>query len=310
LTDLTQQVQDRLDELERPPAVAPPVVEPQRLALPEQLMRYTQMNYDMDVIINRFVDCSTQILNDGILLIAENFPGQQNQIKFNVKKQIFLDNSSYQIKKIVDNYKSISEYRGLLRESIGVLNTINNRLQNPEFADFLQTREGGVFNFNYSGGPITAQQISTRLNAILRQCFIGTGFQELATREETDRRNIFNPNHNPVFRNDIFSNFVEPITLWLLVAFPHEVDIHNWFDVGRHLRPQLNLFPQVQRGQSEVPSLQYFQRYFQCYLDALTALSQINCDEVLRGGKQIKRLNTRKTKRRKIKRKSKTVKRI
>ena len=45
------------------------------------------MNYEMDVIINRFVDCSTQILNDGILLIAENFPGQQNQIRFNVKKQ-------------------------------------------------------------------------------------------------------------------------------------------------------------------------------------------------------------------------------
>jgi len=84
------------------------------------------------------------------------------------------------------------------------------------------------------------------------------------------------------------------------------------FDAGRHVRPQLNLFPSVQRGQTEVPSLQYFQRYFQCYLDELTALSQINCDEVFRGGKLTKRtkIKTKKTNRIKNKRKHKTTKQI
>ena len=154
LTKLTQQVQDRLRELGVLPALAPPAVAPQRLSQQEKLMRYTQMNYEMDRIINTFVDCSTGILDD----CASDTAALQK----------FLDNSSYQMKKITDNYKSISVYRDLLRESLVILNTINNRLQNPEFADFLQTREGGVFFRSTSSFD---KRISKRLYQILKQCF-------------------------------------------------------------------------------------------------------------------------------------------
>ena len=295
LTKLTQQVQDRLRELGVLPALAPPAVAPQRLSQQEKLMRYTQMNYEMDRIINTFVDCSTGILDD----CASDTAALQK----------FLDNSSYQMKKITDNYKSISVYRDLLRESLVILNTINNRLQNPEFADFLQTREGGVFFRSTSSFD---KRISKRLYQILKQCFLGTGAQEVDTIYQRDiEYDNDDDDYEITFRNDIFSKFVEPITLWFVVGLPNYANPPNWEELGRFMLP-LGLFPATHYRTNNVPSLQFFQRYFQCYLDALTALSQINCDEVFRGGKQTKRTN-RKTKKAKItknKRKPKTIKRI
>ena len=143
LQDLTPQVNARLQELQQPAVVEAPQVQ----QIPENnLQTYTRQNYLIDRATRRFTDCITQILNDSFQ--AHAYPLPRHEKEKNWMQYYYISNQIYYvIHEIIQNLKNNSKFETMLRENIGFLRTMNDRLQNPEFIQSLKTIQGYLANY-------------------------------------------------------------------------------------------------------------------------------------------------------------------
>jgi hypothetical protein len=292
------------------------------------LNRYTEANFAFDTIKKRYLDCVSQIIDDA----WNNYlRGQDNLLQLsyiNIKVE-YIHNHNEFLNKLIDNYKFNRTYRELLVDGLVFLNTINERLQNQEFIQTLKTLQGHLAEIGYKdhrlnrrGGLVfmTKQCVINLLYAFLLQCYTGQNtriFNEapFQRNEELCNHIGITPTDNRLrydnrFRYDLLENFIKNMlysyTYYYFGSIPENVYCP---ESGHRTYPFINILPMPESQMFPYvnPDLQFFQRYFQCYLNALTALSQINYEELFQqqGGKRTKSI--RKTKRRRIyKRKSKS----
>jgi hypothetical protein len=181
----------------------------------------------------------------------------------------------------------------MLRENIGFLHTMNDRLQNPEFIQSLKTIHGYLPNLGQSAMNIDKSKL---LKDFLLQCYSG----------QTRRLDMYAPNEQINWPGQLPDLVINRITQ----CYPgkHGMEHFSGSDY-------LNLLPVsggIGYGGSIDglinPDLRNFQRYFQCFLDFLTALLEVNYNQAFlhQGGKR-----SRKTrKQRKNRRMRKSVKRV
>ncbi len=289
LQDLTPQVNARLQELQQPA-----VVEDQGLAVPQvqqipanNLQTYTRQNYLIDRATRQFTDCITQILNDSWQSIANAYPLPIHEKQKNWRQYYYISNQIYYvIHEIIQNFKNNPKFETMLRENIGFLRTTNDRLQNPEFIQSLKTTLGYLGNY---GSNIDHIDKSDFLKKILLQCYSG----------QTGRLDGYAPNQQIKWPGQLPDLVINRITQ----CYPGQ------FAMEHFSKPDyLNLLPFVVSYDVfpyANPDLRYFQRYFQCFVDFLTALLEVNYNQAfqLQGGKRSNR-KTRKQRRNRRMRKS------
>jgi hypothetical protein len=335
LENLEQQVQNRIDELTAPPVVEQPVVE-QPVVEPaanplNNLNHYTEANFAFDAIKKRYLDCVSQIIDDAWnnWINYNRYPIDQDnplQLSYINIKVEYIHNHNDFLNKLIDNYKFNRTYRELLVDGLVFLNTINERLQNQEFIQTLKTLQGHLAEIGYgecnSRRFISKQCVINLLYAFLLQCYTGQNTRIFAhppvpRNEELCNHVGITPTDNRLrndnrFRYHLLENFIKNMlysyTYYYIGSIPK--NIYNEHDTVVY--PFINILPMPESRMFPYcnPDLQFFQRYFQCYLNALTALSQINYEELFQqqGGKRTKSI--RKTKRRRIyKQKSKSSRR-
>ena len=287
LQDLTPQVNARLQELQQPA-----VVEAQGLAaeaqgiqvqqIPENnLQTYTRQNYLIDRATRRFTDCITQILNDSWQTMAHAYPLPRHEKEKNWMQYYYISNQIYYvIHEIIQNFKNNTKFETMLRENIGFLHTMNDRLQNPEFIQSLKTMEGYLPNLGQSAMNVDKSKL---LKDFLLQCYSG----------QTRRLDRYAPNEQINWPGQLPDLVINRITQ----CYPGKHGMEHFSGLD-----YLNLLP-VRGGETYGgnhyggnhygghglvnPDLRNFQRYFQCFLDFLTALLEVNYNEAFQqqGGK-------------------------
>jgi hypothetical protein len=298
LQDLTPQVNARLQELQQQAVVEAQglqVEQPQVEQIPaNNLQTYTQQNYLIDRATKRFTDCITQILNDNWQTMAPHYPLPRHEKEKNWMQYYYISNQIYYvIHEIIQNFKNNTKFETMLRENIGFLHTMNDRLQNPEFIQSLKTIHGYLPNLGQSAMNIDKSKL---LKDFLLQCYSG----------QTRRLDMYAPNEQINWPGQLPDLVINRITQ----CYPgkHGMEHFSGSDY-------LNLLPVsggIGYGGSIDglinPDLRNFQRYFQCFLDFLTALLEVNYNQAFlhQGGKR-----SRKTrKQRKNRRMRKSVKRV
>ena len=298
LQDLTPQVNARLQELQQPAVVEAEGVEvdaPQVQQIPENnLQTYTRQNYLIDRATKRFTDCITQILNDSWQTMARAYPLPRHEKEKNWMQYYYISNQIYYvIHEIIQNFKNNTKFETMLRENIGFLHTMNDRLQNPEFIQSLKTMEGYLPNLGRSAMNVDKSKL---LKDFLLQCYSG----------QTRRLDRYAPNEQINWPGQLPDLVINRITQ----CYPGKHGMEHFSGPD-----YLNLLP-VSGGDGYGgdfglvnPDLRNFQRYFQCFLDFLTALLEVNYNQAfqLQGGKRSrgkrsrgKRSNIKKSKRRRV----------
>lgn len=313
LQDLTPQVNARLQELQQPAVVEAEAqgiqveqAEAQGIQvqqIPENnLQTYTRQNYLIDRATKRFTDCLPRI--EGRRINDETKPIEW------VGRQIVFINS------IATNFKFNALYAEQIRRMLPIINRINDNLQNQEFITrLLDVRllpngypdkqswrntyvdepnpltklSNGNFNSRYDG---YVQFFSVLL---LQGCYTGEtrGRYEIPAEERAN----FNPLHDPHIIN-LFKKLFHSYLLWETesnIGTPG----HQFTKVYEVVPPS-NVLPDLIARPIDI---QFFQRYFQCFLDFLTALLEVNYNQAfqLQGGKR----SNRKTRNQKRNKKSK-----
>ena len=297
LQDLTPQVNARLQELQQPAVVEAEGVEvdaPQVQQIPENnLQTYTRQNYLIDRATRRFTDCITQILNDSWQTMAHAYPLPHHEKEKNWMQYYYISNQIYYvIHEIIQNLKNNSKFETMLRENIGFLRTMNDRLQNPEFIQSLKTIQG--YLANYGNGSMNIDK-SKLLKDFLLQCYSG----------QTRMLDRYAPNEQINWPGQLPDLVINRITQ----CYPGKFGMEHFSG-----QDYLNLLPVRVHGAFPYvnPDLQFFQRYFQCFLDFLTALLEVNYNQAfqLQGGKRSrgKRSNIKTRKQRRSKRMRKSFK--
>ena len=287
LQDLTPQVNARLQELQQPAVVEAEaqgiqVAVPQVQQIPENnLQTYTRQNYLIDRATRRFTDCITQILNDIWQTMAPHYPLPRHEKEKNWMQYYYISNQIYYvIHEIIQNLKNNSKFETMLRENIGFLRTMNDRLQNPEFIQSLKTSEGYLPNLGQSAMNLDKSKL---LKDFLLQCYSG----------QTRRLDRYAPNEQINWPGQLPDLVINRITQ----CYPGKFGMEHFSG-----QDYLNLLP-VRGGETYGgnhyggnhygghglvnPDLRNFQRYFQCFLDFLTALLEVNYNEAFQqqGGK-------------------------
>ena len=292
LQDLTPQVNARLQELQQPAVVEAEGVEVEQQVqqIPENnLQTYTRQNYLIDRATRRFTDCITQILNDSFQ--AHAYPLPRHEKEKNWMQYYYISNQIYYvIHEIIQNLKNNSKFETMLRENIGFLRTMNDRLQNPEFIQSLKTIQG--YLANYGNGSMNIDK-SKLLKDFLLQCYSG----------QTRMLDRYAPNEQINWPGQLPDLVINRITQ----CYPGKFGMEHFSG-----QDYLNLLPVRVHGAFPYvnPDLQFFQRYFQCFLDFLTALLEVNYNQAfqLQGGKRSRgkrsNIKTRKQRRNKKMRKS------
>jgi hypothetical protein len=290
LTDLTPQVNARLQQLEdeaqaaqvEPQAAEAGHVEPQAVQVQgNNLQIYTQKNYLIDRATKRFIDCIDQILNDSWQRIAHAYPQPHHQNRKNWEQFEYIAIQTRVIDKIIQNYKNNPLFQTMLRENIDFLRTMNDRLQNPEFIQSLKTIQG--YLAEYGKGTILRDADKGRiLKMFLLQCYSG----------QIRRLDSYAPNEQINWPGQLPDLFIDELTTY----FPRSTTPEYV-----NLMPVASMFDVPYRN----PDLQFFQRYFQCFVDFLTELLEVNYNQAFQqqeqqeqqGGKQTTRKRRNKNKR-------------
>jgi hypothetical protein len=288
LQDLTPQVNARLQELQQPA-----VIEAQGLAAAPQveqipannLQTYTQQNYLIDRATRRFTDCITQILNDSWQSMTHAYPLPRHEKEKNWMQYYYISNQIYYvINEIIQNFKNNTKFETMLRENIGFLHTMNDRLQNPEFIQSLKTRDGYLPNLGNWAMNVDKSKL---LKDFLLQCYSG----------QTRRLDMYAPNEQINWPGQLPDLVINRITQCYpgkfgmehfsgpdyLNLLPVSGGVHYGGNGGNH-------YGGVHYGGNGLinPDLRNFQRYFQCFLDFLTALLEVNYNQAFQqqGGKR------------------------
>ncbi len=178
----------------------------------------------------------------------------------------------------------------MLRENIGFLRTMNDRLQNPEFIQSLKTMEGYLPNLGNSAMNVDKSKL---LKDFLLQCYSG----------QTRRLDRYAPNEQINWPGQLPDLVINRITQ----CYPGKLGMEHFTTTD-----YLNLLPVTKNNLYNHglinPDLRNFQRYFQCFLDFLTALLEVNYNEAFQqqGGKRYRKTRNQ----RKNRRMRKSVKRV
>jgi hypothetical protein len=307
LQDLTPQVNARLQELQQPA-----VVEAQGLAAAPQvqqipannLQTYTQQNYLIDRATRRFTDCLPRI--EGIREHEESLRDEwiERQIKF--------------INSIAINFKFNALYVEKLRHSLPIINRINDNLQNQDFITRLLAQrllpgshlpeqnwiETNLFaEYRHNGPPPQPYVKYTRFFTNLLNIGCYTGESRGRYQLPPEERANFTPLHD-VFIVNLLQKMIHTYVLWKTEPDFHFVinsinEIYTTVPTGG----PINILPHF----GNPIEIGFFQHYFQCFVDFLTALLEVNYNEVFlqQGGKRIRKTR----KQRKNRRMRKSVKR-
>ena len=298
LQDLTPLVNDRLQQLQPTPGI------------PEN---YIRENYRIDQAKKRFIDCATLILDecglngDEIARLATShgqpIPQEPEQLALMLKSKYIQSQIKY-INVIIENFKNNEIFLTLLRNNIQHLNTINNRLQNQEFILSLKGPDGNLSNYTLPK-LISYQDREYYLMYTLNQCYTGIAGNNMYDTgvgvhyQTPPTRKITWPNHiDKIFINNLVFEFLQYKTT------PPHVHTSSLPNTIQYYMPLLPI--NAREGAPTIDiDLQYFQHYFQCFLNFLMALlgANYNRQDII-GGKQSNKIKTRKQKSKRV-RKSK-----
>ena len=195
-------------------------------------------------------------------------------------------------------YKYFQDYAAFLGEIRNILNNVNGRLQDNEFIRGLTQNPNGIFRAYRNTRPNLFEMTSNWLMPYLTACYndADPDANNVLYRSENGTDIVFTRMEVREFIGDLCQRFVynlipsiDPNSGNQSAIWVNTVPI-RWSDNA----PYIN------------PDLQFFQRYFQCFLDFLTALLEVNYNQAfqLQGGKRSNR-KTRKQKRNKKMRKTK-----
>jgi hypothetical protein len=306
LQDLTPQVNARLQELQQPAVLEAPQAEAQGVQVEQaevqvqqipanNLQIYTQQNYLIDRATRRFTDCLPQIerlINDRI---EKRVEWVERQIKF--------------INSIAIKFKFIALYAEQIRRILPIINRINDNLQNQDFITRLLAhrvlpngytdKQSWINSYIfYEDSPLVHNQnrpvwpnnaydgYVIFFSALLLQgCYTGEtrGRYEIP---EAERANS-NPLNDPII-NNLFKKLFHSYLLWEteanIVSYPQGNTTVKVYEIV----PSSNVIPDL--GARPI-DIRFFQRYFQCFVDFLTALLEVNYNQAfqLQGGKRIRK---------------------
>ena len=309
LQDLTPQVNARLQQLQQPAVVEAPQAEAQGLAaaVPQveqipanNLQTYTRQNYLIDRATRRFTACLPRI--EGIRENEESLRDEwiERQIKF--------------INSIATNFKFNALYVEKLRHSLPIINRINDNLQNQDFITRLLAQrflpgsyrpeqnwiETNLFaEYRHNGPPPQPYVMYTRFftNLLNIGCYTGEsrGRYQLPPEELAN----FTPLQD-VFIVNLLQKMIHIYVLWK--TEPEIIGGTLIYITVPTVGP-INILPHF----GNPIEIGFFQHYFQCFVDFLTALLEVNYNEVFlqEGGKRIRKTR----KQRKNRRMRKSVKR-
>ena len=321
LQDLTPQVNARLQELQQPVVVEaegveveqPAVVEAEGVEVEQQvqqipannLQTYTRQNYLIDRATRRFTDCLPRI--EGRSINDETKP-----IEWVGRQIVFIIS-------IATNFKFNALYAEQIRRILPIINRINDNLQNQEFITRLLAhrrlpngypdKQSWINTYVLDANNLLVYNPNNWPNArydgyvqffsvlLLQGCYTGEtrGRYEIPAEE---RANSI-PLHDPII-NNLFKKMFHTYLLWeteLNIGTPG-----HQFTKVYEVVPESNVLPDLNAVQIDI---RFFQRYFQCFLDFLTALLEVNYNQAfqLQGGKR-SNIKTRKQRRSKRMRKS------
>jgi hypothetical protein len=298
LRDLTQLVNARRDQLEGEAqglqaaqavgqAVGQAVVQAPAVAQANNLQIYTQQNYLIDRATRRFSDCLPRIEGRSIHDDSKRIEWVERQIVF--------------INSIVTNFKFNALYAEQIRRILPIINRINDNLQNQDFITRLLARrvlpngypdkqswfntyvdESNPLTKQYNGNPNSIYDGYVQFFSVLllQGCYTGEtrGRYEIPAEERAN----FNPLHDPPIIN-LFKQMFHSYLLW-------ETEAKNGVAGNTIVKvyevvPPSNVLPDLNARPIEIG---FFQRYFQCFLDFLTALLEVNYNQAfqLQGGKR------------------------
>lgn len=317
LQDLTPQVNARLQELQQPAVVEAEAqgiqveqAEAQGIQvqqIPENnLQTYTRQNYLIDRATKRFTDCLPRI--EGRSINDETKPIEW------VGRQIVFINS------IATNFKFNALYAEQIRRILPIINRINDNLQNQEFITRLLAHRRlpngypdkqswintyvldatNLLVYNPTNWPNANGYVQFFSVLLLQGCYTGEtrGRYEIPAEE---RANSI-PLHDPII-NNLFKKLFHSYLLWETES---NIGTHGpQFTKVYEVVPPSNVLPDLNAHPIDI---RFFQRYFQCFLDFLTALLEVNYNQafLLQGGKRSRKTRNQ----RKNRRMRKSVKRV
>ena len=289
---------------------------------------YARQNYLIDQAKKRFTNCVKLIVNDSKLtgddlvrslqvIWPTELPHKEPEQLAEVVRCTYIQAQIEYINVIIENFKNNEIFVSLLRDNLTHLNTINNRLQDTDFINSLKSANGNLSNYTHPRHT-TYQDREYYLIYTLNQCFTGITDNNMYNSgpgghyQQPPTRKITWPNHiDNLFINNLVFEFLQYKT-----TPPH---VHASYI--QNTQPYImSILPINSREGTPMIDidLQYFQRYFQCVLDCLTALLGVNTiydtdlgklTSNITGGKPHNKLKTRKLKsKRAIKSKRRFVK--
>ena len=245
----------------------------QQFSINNNLQIYTQQNYLIDSATQRFSGCLPQI--EGLTEIEEpkRYEWVERQIKF--------------INSIATNFKFNALYVEKLRNSLPIINRINDNLQNQDFITRLLAQRylpgsyqpdpktwietNLLSEYRHNGPPPNPYVKYTRFftNLLNIGCYTGEsrGRYELTPEEKA----IFTPLHDAFIVN-LFEKMIHTYVLWKTESIIlNGVKIYETVPTGGPIKILPHLGNRIEIG--------FFQQYFQCFFDFLTALLEVNYNE-------------------------------
>jgi hypothetical protein len=244
----------------------------QPFSINNNLQIYTQQNYLIDSATQRFSGCLPQI--EGLTEIEEpkRYEWVERQIKF--------------INSIATNFKFNALYVEKLRNSLPIINRINDNLQNQDFITRLLAQRNlpngtpdqktwietnFLSEYRHNGPPPHPYVKYTRFftNLLNIGCYTGEsrGRYELTPEEKA----IFTPLHDAFIVN-LFEKMIHTYVLWKTESIIlNGVKIYETVPTGGPIKILPHLGNRIEIG--------FFQQYFQCFFDFLTALLEVNYNE-------------------------------
>ena len=275
---------------------------------------YEEQNYRIDQVKTRFVDCVTRIINESGLTgdaidrlarsAGQEVPQEPEQLAEIVRCTYIQAQIEY-INVIIENFKNNKTFVSILIDSMPHLNTINNRLQDQDFINSLKSANGNLSNYTLPQ-LITYQDREYYLMYTLNQCYTGITDNNMYDHNPgSPGHHNSPPTHKITWANHIDKKFINNLVFEFLQFKTTPPHVHT-YTISNALQYLMVLLPiSAREGSPKIDiDLQYFQRYFQCVLDFLTALLSVNTIYDIDGGKQRKKIKTRKQKPRRL-RKSK-----
>jgi hypothetical protein len=207
------------------------------------------------------------------------------------------------IQETIYSYKYSQYYATFLGEIRNILNNINVRLQDNDFIRGLIQNPNGIF-YNYRNGRPNSFGMTTGiLLKFLTACY---------NDADPDANNVIFriPNGANVFDSIFIKSevreFIDDVARNFINSMTTSTDPNVG---GNQITNCVNVIPIRWSDNAPYinPDFQFFQRYIKCFLDFLTAVVEVNYNEVfqLQGGKRIRKTR----KQRKNRRMRKSVKR-